>query len=357
MRDGLEPEGSRLVGIHHHDASLLKVRRRAQVELLRLIEQRGHEIGTFRAELEAVGAVRLDPPHPGARLLGRRHRALSPPRARALIHHVPRRRDLVPGAPLLLVNGIREAGERYAAHSRYAVREPELVVVLGFRRFLRRALMYVEIDDAGHDVHALGVDLSRSRLGPARRVDGHVRNTDRSDIRDAISLDDDVDGAAGRTAGPVDQRRAANDQALEGSIALVAIRRELRVFALLVAQTPRAGGVRPGRPLLRAGGESNESDEEGSDQASASHDDIHGGSGLSSRGAQRRGICSLVLAEAYLKSRARCARSYFPRQQERERARAAHATPYSTGSVVSASEQQIPRYARDDNGIPEDGKP
>src|SRR5213592_901894 len=50
---------------------------------------------------------------------------------------------------------------------------------------------------------------------------------------------------------------------------------------------------------------------------------------MSSRGAKRRGICCslLLAAEAYLESRARCARSWPSRQEERERARAAHATP------------------------------
>ena len=62
----------------------------------------------------------------------------------------------------------------------------------------------------------------------------------------------------------------------------------------------------------------------------------------------KRGICSLALAEAYQESRAG-ARSYSSRQEERERARAAHATSYRTGSAVSESEQQIPRFARDDS--------
>ena len=63
---------------------------------------------------------------------------------------------------------VREAGERHATDSRYAVREPELVVVLGFGRFLRRPLVHVEVNDARHDVHPGRVDLSRAALGTAR---------------------------------------------------------------------------------------------------------------------------------------------------------------------------------------------
>src|SRR5947209_18214926 len=112
------------------------MRRRTHVELLRFVEERGHEIRPFRAELESVGAMRLDPSHPGACLLGRGHRALTPAGAGPLIHHITRRRDLVLRAPLLFVDGVGEARERNPADRRYALLEPALVVVLGLRRLL-----------------------------------------------------------------------------------------------------------------------------------------------------------------------------------------------------------------------------
>src|SRR5436305_14661598 len=123
------------------------MRRGAHVELARFIEQRRHEIGALGAELEAIGAMGLDPSHPGARLVRRRHETLSPTRTRPLIHHITRRGDLVLRTPLLLVYRVCEAREGHAADCRYAVREPELVVVLGLGRLLRSPLVNVEVDD------------------------------------------------------------------------------------------------------------------------------------------------------------------------------------------------------------------
>ena len=134
--------------------------------------------------------------------------------------------------------------------------------------------MHVQVDDARHDIHAFRVDLARAGLRTTRRVDGDVRNSDARNVDDAAALDDDVDRATGRSARPVDQRRAADDQPLEGAVALMAVRREFRVLALLVAQVARGPRIwSGGRSLLRVGVVDENRDENGSQEAHASHDD------------------------------------------------------------------------------------
>src|SRR3982750_41415 len=180
--------------------------RRPHVELLRLVEERRHDIRALRAELETVAAVGLEPAHPGARLIRRGHGALPPSGTRPLVDDISGRGDLVLRAPLLLVHGVGEAREGNAAHRRYAVREPELVVVLGLRRFQRRPLMDVEVDDPWQDVHARGVDLARRALRPPRGIDRHRRPPDIADLGYALPPGDEADGTGRRTASAVDER-------------------------------------------------------------------------------------------------------------------------------------------------------
>jgi hypothetical protein len=71
----------------------------------------------------------------------------------------------------------------------------------------------VEIDETGQHVHAGRVDLViglRRPVGPQR----HPRRAGVANRRDAVVLDDDVDRAARRSAGAVDQHRAADDHRL-----------------------------------------------------------------------------------------------------------------------------------------------
>src|SRR4051812_40034703 len=107
----------------------------------------------------------LDPVHPLARFGGGGHRAASPTGAGALVDEVAWRGDLILRAALLLSDRIRKGGEGNAAHAGDAVRQPELVEVLALRRLLRRALMHVQIDDAGHDVEILAADLALAARG------------------------------------------------------------------------------------------------------------------------------------------------------------------------------------------------
>ena len=78
----------------------------------------------------------------------------------------------------------------------------------------------VQVDQAGHDVHAVRVDLVVARGGAPGFVDGKAGVADPRDLRDPVALDDDVDGAAGRGARAVDDDRAADDKAVEGAVAL-----------------------------------------------------------------------------------------------------------------------------------------
>ena len=57
MRQRAEAEPRRIARVHAHHAHLIEVRGRAEVELLRLVEQRRHDLRIVRAELQAVDAL------------------------------------------------------------------------------------------------------------------------------------------------------------------------------------------------------------------------------------------------------------------------------------------------------------
>ncbi len=82
--------------------------------------------------------------------------------------------------------------------------------------------MRVQIDEAGHDVHPLGVDLARGVLRPTFVVDRRAWRPDAAHLGDPVPLDDEIYWALRRTAGAVDHDRTADDQPLERSLALVA---------------------------------------------------------------------------------------------------------------------------------------
>ena len=77
------------------------------------------------------------------------------------------RDDLVPRAAVLLARRELVAGQRYAADRGHAVREPELVGVLGLRVLRRPARMDVQIDEARAG-HTYPSRRSRSRAARAR---------------------------------------------------------------------------------------------------------------------------------------------------------------------------------------------
>ena len=83
--------------------------------------------------------------------------------------------------------------------------------------------MEVQVDEAGQDVHAVRVDLVVAGGRAPRCVNGKAGVAYARDPRDAVALDDDVDGAAGRGARAVDDDRAADDEAVEGAVALRAV--------------------------------------------------------------------------------------------------------------------------------------
>ena len=75
---GLQAELRGRERVHLGDAGLLQVRGRAELVLLRLVEQRRHDVGPLRPELQSFDAVRGAPAHPLARQLGRVGGALAP---------------------------------------------------------------------------------------------------------------------------------------------------------------------------------------------------------------------------------------------------------------------------------------
>ena len=72
-------------------------------------------------------------------------------------------------------------------------------------------LVHVEVDEAGHEVHAGGIELARRAARPPSGVDRHARDPDADDRGDAVPLDDDGDGPARLAALDVDEVPAADD--------------------------------------------------------------------------------------------------------------------------------------------------
>ena len=244
VRDGLQPELRGLERVHLRDAGLLQVRGRPHLVQLRLAEQRGHDVGTLRAELEAVDAVGLAPAHPLARLLRRLDRAAIPAGARTLVVDDARGDDLVARAPRLLADGERVVGKRDAGDGGDAVRHPQLVGVLRVRVLGRSARVHVVVDEAGHHVHAGGVDLL---IGVLRRPVRPRRDSGRAGAAnrvDAVAGDDDVDGTDRRGAGAVDHDGVADDERLERAASFARLPRRRRHDRLRLV----AGGRRLLRP-------------------------------------------------------------------------------------------------------------
>ena len=218
----VQAEAGGVTQVHPRQPGLGEVRRRPELQLARPGDQRPHHLGILGEQLEPVGALGRDPGDPLARLLGRRDRPAEPAvaGARPGVDDDPGRGDLVAGAAGALAQRPVEGAGRHAADRRDAVRQPQLVDVLRVRRLAPAAGVDVAVDEAGHDVEAGAVDLpggaARTRVG----ADGQVGIPDRAHLDDPVARDHDVHRALRRGAGAVDHRHAAEDQPLEGALAL-----------------------------------------------------------------------------------------------------------------------------------------
>ena len=99
--------------------------------------------------------------------------------------------------------------------------QPQLVHVFGLRSFGDAPGVHVVVNEAGHHVHALGVELARGAIWAVVFVDGHTRHRDADDVFDAVIFDDDVDGTDGHTAIPINERSSTDNQSVERSLAFI----------------------------------------------------------------------------------------------------------------------------------------
>ena len=167
-------------------------------------------------ELHAVDAVGGAPAHPRARLLGRVDDAFGPAGAGPLIVEDARRDDRVGGAALLFFQRERLRRQLDAADRGDAVRHVELVDVLRLRRLLRVAEMGVQVDEAGHEIHAGAVDdfgpWRGRRCRATRRTPGVPALVMRAmRLRSTTTFI----GPNGRRAGAVDHHHVADRQRRE----------------------------------------------------------------------------------------------------------------------------------------------
>ena len=223
VRDRLQTHARGLDGVELCHARLTKVGHRAEAQRPPRRDEFLGDVGARGEQLDAVHPVLHRPLHPRPRLLGPVDGALIPAAAGRLVVKHPGRDDLVARAaiPLAHRHGVRR--ERDAAHGGHAVGHPQLVDVLGFGVLRRPSDVNVVVDDARHDVHAGSVDLEIGVLWRALRRGREARRPGRTDLTDAILLDDDVDRATGRGAGAVDQDGPADDQRLERPCALASL--------------------------------------------------------------------------------------------------------------------------------------
>jgi len=135
----------------------------------------------------------------------------------------------------------------------------------------------VEVDQPGHEIHALGVELLRGPLGALRLVDRQLGVADADDLGDAVALDHHVHRTAGRRAVAVDQVDAADDEPLEGTLALATRRRRSGIGLPFGGEAPdglRVAG-RPGRSggatRLRGEGDGDGQDRHGEDERTMQH--------------------------------------------------------------------------------------
>ena len=140
-----------------------------------------------------------------------------------------RRDDLVLALRSLSLDGERVAGHRHAAHGRHAVREPQLVGVLGLVVLRRAAGVNVHVDEARHTYMPVA-SISWSALRRAASAASARPASRRCDRGDAVAFDDDVHRPAAVAPGAVDEHHAADHQRLERAAPFVRtpIRRRLQ---------------------------------------------------------------------------------------------------------------------------------
>jgi hypothetical protein len=188
-------------------------------ELGGALQRRPHHRGRRAEELDAVGARRRHRLDPAPRLLRRAHAARNLEiDGKGRIGGDARCHDFVGGAASLLGERPAQAVESAdVAHGGDAVRQPELVDVLGRRHAAGQALrrkgdVGVGVDETGERVHAVGVDLVLAGYRPPAVPDGHARISDAADLGDAPGLDHQIDRAHRRRAGAVDQGDTTHHQ-------------------------------------------------------------------------------------------------------------------------------------------------
>ena len=216
-----EAEAGGIEGVHLRHAHLPEVGRRTHVVFPGFVEQGRHDLGSIGTQLQTVDASFGGKLHPFAGVFRGPDASIFPAGARTMIRDDVRRDDLVARTPFFFVERPIQRPGGHAPDGGDAVGQPELVDVLGLRGFGHAARMHVQVDDAGHDVHAVGVDLFGGIAGPVVRVDLQVGRTDAAYLHDLVAFDDDVHRAAGRCAGAVDHRGASDNQAFKRPLAFV----------------------------------------------------------------------------------------------------------------------------------------
>jgi hypothetical protein len=179
----------------------------AEPLLPRLVEHRLHEIAVDAAELDAVDTHPLELADALARLLGRPRNRLG---SVARVDEEARARDLAPVAPLAELEDLARVGAD-VADRRDSRGEPELQLVL--ERLRRSATLVldvpVRVDQPREDELPARVDLDVG-CGTTRAPFAYSNRIEEDDLRDRVSLDDDVGRAAGRRPVAVDDSGVAD---------------------------------------------------------------------------------------------------------------------------------------------------
>ena len=218
-----KPHLAGAIGIHLGDAALAEMGDGAEPQPPGLLDRRlRRRPGRVVEQLDPVIALAGRPAHPGPRLLRRGDVAEIPAVAQRHEGEQPRRDDCIFAAALAIAQRhVAGTGiERQAAHGRDAVGEPQPIAIGRVGRLLGIAIMAVDVDEAGQDVHSGRIELA---VGAARRAIRRQRQARRAravDALDAVAGNDDVDRPARRRAAAVDQRDSADDQPAEGPLAL-----------------------------------------------------------------------------------------------------------------------------------------
>src|SRR5688500_801862 len=177
--------------------------RHAKTLLVRLVEQRLHEIPVGPAELDPVDTHALELSDPLARLLRRtRHRR----RCVARIDEDARTRDLASVAPLAQLEDLPRVRADVPDRGDPG-REPELELVLERLRCTPALLLYVavSVDQPRQEKLPRRIDLGVGGRSPRPPL-ANGNRIEEDDLRDAVALDYDVCRAASRGAVPVRDR-------------------------------------------------------------------------------------------------------------------------------------------------------